>query len=235
MSSEKTSQKSKQKKSEKSKKESSSFIQFQTNPKATFRPLKKHKNPRWAALENHKMETLGFGNMREAVQLPEGEDLNEWLAVNVVDFYNQLSMLYATITEFCTNETCPVMSAGDFKFYWSDGNKYPKPVSVSAPVYIGLLFDWVDEQLTNESIFPSMIGVPFPKNFEQIVKNIMRRLFRVYAHCFHSHLENFTELDTLRHLNTSFKQFIFFTKEFNLIASDQLEPLKPIITEILKT
>jgi hypothetical protein len=26
-----------------------------------------------------------------------GEDLNEWLAVNTVDFYNAISMLYATL------------------------------------------------------------------------------------------------------------------------------------------
>ena len=49
---------------------------------------------------------------RLAVMLPEGEDLNEWLAVNTVDFFNQINMLYGTITEFCTEERCPIMSAG---------------------------------------------------------------------------------------------------------------------------
>ena len=29
-----------------------------------------------------------------------------------VDFFNQINMLYGTITEFCTPESCPVMSAG---------------------------------------------------------------------------------------------------------------------------
>ena len=47
-----------------------------------------------------------------AVMLPEGEDLNEWVAVNTVDFFNQINMLYGTITEFCTEQSCPVMSAG---------------------------------------------------------------------------------------------------------------------------
>ena len=44
--------------------------------------------------------------------LPEGEDLNEWVAVNTVDFFNQINMLYGTITEFCTEDRCPIMSAG---------------------------------------------------------------------------------------------------------------------------
>ncbi|XP_020608438.1 MOB kinase activator 1B-like [Orbicella faveolata] len=56
--------------------------------------------------------TLGSGNLRLAVMLPEGEDLNEWVAVNTVDFFNQINMLYGTITEFCTAESCAVMSAG---------------------------------------------------------------------------------------------------------------------------
>ena len=30
----------------------------------------------------HASRTLGSGNIKVAVQLPEGEDLNEWIAVN---------------------------------------------------------------------------------------------------------------------------------------------------------
>lgn len=71
------------------------------------------------------------------MKLPEGEDLNEWLAVNgmencvprnflsggfmlnvlrwatVVDFYNQINLLYGSITEFCSPQTCPEMKATD--------------------------------------------------------------------------------------------------------------------------
>ena len=32
--------------------------------------------------------TLGSGNLEMAVELPEGEDMNEWLAVNTIEFYN---------------------------------------------------------------------------------------------------------------------------------------------------
>lgn len=33
-------------------------------------------------LMKHAQNTLGSGNLRLAVQLPDGEDLNEWIAVN---------------------------------------------------------------------------------------------------------------------------------------------------------
>uniref|UniRef100_A0A803PHG2 MOB kinase activator-like 1A n=1 Tax=Cannabis sativa TaxID=3483 RepID=A0A803PHG2_CANSA len=63
-----------------------------------------------ALLRKHIDATLGSGNLREAVKLPTGEDLNEWLAVNTVDFFNQVNLLYGTLTEFCTAENCPTMT-----------------------------------------------------------------------------------------------------------------------------
>jgi len=46
--------------------------------------------------------TLGGGELKKTVQLPEGEDLNEWIAVNTVHFYNAANMIYGTCAEFCT-------------------------------------------------------------------------------------------------------------------------------------
>jgi MOB kinase activator 1 len=49
----------------------------------TFKPLKVHP-PKSARhkLSEYAKATLGSGNMRSAVVLPKGEDINEWLAVN---------------------------------------------------------------------------------------------------------------------------------------------------------
>ena len=38
-------------------------------------------------LTKHASTTLGSGNLRLAVMLPEGEDINEWVAVNSKKFY----------------------------------------------------------------------------------------------------------------------------------------------------
>ncbi|EAY12511.1 Mob1/phocein family protein [Trichomonas vaginalis G3] len=203
----------------------------------TFRPVRRGGiNQRRTNLHQHQMETLGYGDFHEAVKLPEGEDLNEWLANGVVDFCNQLEILYRTITEFCTPETCPVMSAGQgFKYLWSDNNQYQRPTEVSAPEYISLLLDWVKDQIYNEDIFPTAQGKPFPDNFQQVIKNIMKRLFRIYAHCYWHHIDNFKTLGTDSHLNTSFKYFMCFTLEFNLIPPDQLEPLHDRIESITRS
>lgn len=115
-------------------------------------------------LLKHIETTLGSGNLREAVALPEGEDLNEWLAVNTFDFFNQINMLYGTITEFCTSETCPIMSGGpNYEYRWADGVKIKKPLKLSAPEYVDALMTWVQSQLDDEAIFPSKIGLTFKK------------------------------------------------------------------------
>ena len=51
-----------------------------------------------------------------------------------------------------------------------------KAIKVSAPEYVDYLMTWVQNQLDDETIFPSKIGVPFPKNFQQIVKNVSHPL-----------------------------------------------------------
>ena len=83
-------------------------------------------------------------------------------------------------------------------------------------------------QLDDESIFPSAIGVPFPKEFESRVKIIFKRLFRVYAHMYHSHVQQVIELEAEAHLNTCFKHFMFFITEFSLVERKELEPLTEI-------
>ncbi|OWK13625.1 hypothetical protein Celaphus_00017409, partial [Cervus elaphus hippelaphus] len=148
----------------------------------TFKPKKNiPEGSHQYELLKHAEATLGSGNLRMAVMLPEGEDLNEWVAVN-----------------------------SKYEYHWADGTNIKKPIKCSAPKYIDYLMTWVQDQLDDETLFPSKIGVPFPKNFMSVAKTILKRLFRVYAHIYHQHFDPVIQLQEEAHLNTSFKHFIFF-------------------------
>ncbi|CAG8671796.1 7222_t:CDS:2 [Dentiscutata erythropus] len=226
-----------------------------TSKAKTFKPKKNApEGTKQHQLQKYAEATLGSGNLKLAVVLPEGENLDEWLAVNTYDFFNQVNMLYGTITEFCTPQLCPVMSAGSkYEYHWSDGDKYKKPTKLSAPEYVDHLMEWVQQQLDDESIFPSKIGNivnifqilfviiidadvasrdPFPPNFQILVKNIFKRLFRVYAHIYLSHIQVIEALEEEAHLNTSFKHYIYFVQEFQLIDKRELQPLAELITSL---
>ncbi len=187
-----------------------------------------------AALKQHIDATLGSGNLREAVLLPPGEDLNEWLAVNTVDFYNAISMLYATLGEYCTDKNCPTMCAGPkYEYRWADGVKVKKPIECSAPRYVDYLLEWVESQVDDEATFPQASGAAFPKNFQSITSKIFSRLFRVYAHIYHSHFNQIVSLGAEAHLNTCFKHFIYFTGAFSLVKREELAPLGELVDGIL--
>ncbi|KAL7166667.1 hypothetical protein ACSBR2_037352 [Camellia fascicularis] len=130
-----------------------------------------------------------------------------------VDFFNQLNLLYGTLTEFCTPENCPTMTAGPkYEYRWADGVQIKKPMEVSAPKYVEYLMDWIESQLDDESIFPQRLGAPFPPNFREVVKTIFKRLFRVYAHICHSHFQKI---------------------EFGLIDKKELAPLQELVESIV--
>lgn len=171
--------------------------------------------------------------IRKSIKLPMGTDKNEWLAKNICEFSDELDKLYGTVTEYCTEESCPIMTAGPgFKYLWRE-NESERPEEVSAPEYIRRLSHWVKMQLDCEEIFPNEMGRPFPDNFEEIVKTLMRRMLRIYTHCYWHHQEHFRSLHTLHFLNISFSRFVWFAKEFDLIEMEQFEPVRNIVDKIL--
>ena len=206
-------------------------MSFLTRAAKTFKPKKNLPDgPHQADLMKHAGATLGSGNLRMAVMLPEGEDLNEWVAYNIVDFVNQITMLVGTLADCCTDTTCPVMSAGaKYEYHWADGKGVVVPIKCSAPKYIDFLMTWINDQVEDEAVFPSKIGAQFPRNFLSIGKLILKRLFRVYAHVYHQHFKEVVALGQEAHVNTGLKHFVFFVKEFDLIDSKELAPLQELI------
>lgn len=72
----------------------------------------------------------------------------------------------------------------------------------------------------------------FPRNFDAILKQIYTRFFRMFAIIYTNHLQVLEELGAVAHLNTSFKHFIFFCWEFDLVKKSEEEPLQDLIEEI---
>ena len=204
--------------------------------KKTFKPKNKIKRgTKRYDLHKQAKATLGAGDLSKAVKLPAGENKLEWLAANTIDFFNQINLLYGAVSDFCTPESCPTMSAGpDAEYFWQGGKDYPKATSVPAPKYVELLMSWIQSSLDDPKVFPVELDPANPpKSFEPAVKKIFKRLFRVYAHIYLNHFDKVTHLGIEAHLNTGFKHFYLFTREFGLIEDKkELRPLQAIIDKI---
>ncbi|KDO32830.1 hypothetical protein SPRG_02523 [Saprolegnia parasitica CBS 223.65] len=182
-------------------------------------------------MHKHIKASLASGlDVLEAVQLPPGFAKLEWIAVHVVDFFNEVSLLYGTISELCTPSSCAAMTAGPcYTYLWADDGGVPTACSASA--YVDKLLRWVEVQIENPTLFPSGTLAP-PSSMETSARNILKRLFRVYAHIYHSHLADFVALHAESHLNFSFKRFVFFVLEFDLVEKKELNALRKLIATI---
>jgi MOB kinase activator 1 len=60
----------------------SSSLCSNARTRGQFKPQRANKGTTSYQLRQFAEATLGSGSLRKAVKLPEGEDLNEWLAVN---------------------------------------------------------------------------------------------------------------------------------------------------------
>ena len=157
-------------------------------------------------------------------------------------------LCFGIVSEHCTAESCPEMSAGPkATYFWAD--KGEKPVSLPAPEYISNLVNWISKQLDDEKVFPA-VGA-FPKNFKAVLAKILSRMFRVYAHLYHSHWDKIKALGADAHLNTCFKHFYYFAgarqqqrqqqtrlahsraaAEFDMIKEAELQPMASVVNKL---
>lgn len=140
---------------------SNPFLKQVFNKDKTFRPKRKFE-PGTQRFELHKraQASLNAGlDLKLAVQLPPGEELHDWVAVHVVDFFNRVNLIYGTISDGCTERSCPIMSGGPkYEYRWQDEHRFRKPTALSAPQYMDLLMDWIEVQINNEDVFPTNVG-----------------------------------------------------------------------------
>lgn len=202
--------------------------------KNSFKPTKSHvEGSKAENISEYTKKSLGLGNMRQAVELPPGEDRNEWFAANTVDFFNEVSLIWGIVTESGT----PAKVAGEgfppgFEYRWADGVKIKKPIRCSGPEYVDYVMTWVEDQINDESIFPTSAATAFPRTFEVSIKQIFTRIFRIFAIVYTNHVAKLDELGAAAHLNTSFKHFIFFVWQFELVESRELEALRDLVAEL---
>ena len=110
------------------------------------------------------------------------------------------------------------------EYRWFNGTS---TIKLSAPDYVRALFSWVEQLLKCKSLFPTEPGqivlkereVPvllftkslllnagalFRPDFMAHARVVFKRLFRVYAHLYYSHVDDMCQLKALTHMNTRY-------------------------------
>lgn len=248
----------------------------------TFQPLRHRSGTLRDRLHGYTRQTLGAGgSLDDAVALPPGESCAGWVAVHAVDFYNDVSTIWAVMAEdpyldsFRPGEGFP----SGVEYRWSEPvsstttttntanaianvagggveqqssssqqqQQQQQPsqisqqtVSVSAPVYVERVLQWIADQINDETKFPDdddeaeALRVFQTPAFAALCGQIFRRLFRVYGIIYSSFFGTLEALQMAPHLNTCFKHFMFFCTEFGLLPEREMEPLEVLVKPIRK-
>jgi len=208
---------------------------FADGKQKTLKSTRTHNSMKRATLSDYTKKTLGSGNLKKAVMLPPEEHIHEWLACNTVDFFNELSLLYGICVEDAPKYKEPGTGfPPGFEYRWQ-GKAKKDPLKVSGPEYVDYVMSWIEDQLDNPAIFPDLESQPFPSDFDEYVKDIFKKMFRIFAIMYHCHFETIEKMEAAAHLNTCFKHFMYFVFEFKLIEDDkELAALKGPVERLSK-
>mmetsp|Transcript_18348 Transcript_18348/g.37560 ORF Transcript_18348/g.37560 Transcript_18348/m.37560 type:complete len:181 (+) Transcript_18348:190-732(+) len=169
----------------------------------TFQQIRHRSGTMRERLHAYTKRTLGAGgSYNDAVALPQGESCAAWVAVHAIDFYNDVSTIWAVMSpdpylkSFRPGEGFP----SGVEYRWSDGAS-GEAMSVSAPVYIEKVLGWIADQINDETKFPDdddeteALRVFQTPQFAALCGQIFRRLFRVYGIIYSSFFVTLEALD----------------------------------------
>ncbi len=143
--------------------------------------------------------TMAKGDLQQLVRLPPGADRDEWIALLTIHFVRMCEGIFDWYKPLCSpdrNPRCASMSAGETEYLWKDKDKYKRPTTVPAATYIDLALAEAKQVVDDPKVFPVDASDPFPAEFDVRVKEIFKRLFRMFAHLYYTHYEEIKALGT---------------------------------------
>ncbi|KAF7456949.1 MOB kinase activator 3C-like [Cryptosporidium felis] len=175
-------------------------------------------------------QTFDTSILYEAVRTPEGFNENEWIAQKVMDLFKEAQMAWGFVSNVCH---CPLMRAHFMVFKWQED---PKKAAMPLPaaVYVKSLFVWIDSQISDTNLFPLKPGVPFSRDFQPVIKNLLRRLFRVYSHIYCHHWPHIESITATAHVNYCLRHFVYTVLVNDLLECNELKPLEELADFIIK-
>lgn len=176
------------------------------------------------SLYNYAESLVEAGRVARVTSPPAETALNDWLAVNVLVYYNAANNFYGWLNnERCT---CQKMTIGHkYEFLWADGKTIRNPINIPANDYVDYLMTWIEANLADTKLFPDYDGAKYSKTYMDTVKAIMRRLFRVFGHMQVDHAQDLQACGVLEKHERVFQCFVQLVREYKLMDKKQLKPI----------
>jgi Mob1/phocein family. len=157
-------------------------------------------------------------NVKKIIEPPEEVDINVWQYEHMRQFILELNLLVTQLNGVCTPQSCPKMKANDWLYLCAAHKKEQECCAID---YMTHNLDLATSILQNVKNFSSRVSIP-----DSAIKNIgtiVRRLYRLFSHCYYNHKEIFLEFENEMFLCARFTEFaarfdLMPTKLFNIPA-----------------
>eukprot|EP01063_Lacrimia_lanifica_P006811 TRINITY_DN14283_c0_g1_i1.p1 TRINITY_DN14283_c0_g1~~TRINITY_DN14283_c0_g1_i1.p1 ORF type:complete len:224 (+),score=69.18 TRINITY_DN14283_c0_g1_i1:118-789(+) len=170
-----------------------------------------------AAVETylHLVTTLMPLNI-EATTAPPGDGIEDalWQHECMRMFISGLNRLVVHLSDVCTPQTCPKMTATSEWLFLCACHKQPQ--ECPAVDYAFHTLDGAATVLHSAKFFSERKEPP-----TTLFANMIRRLYRIFAHAWHHHNEQFKTFENQTKLCV---RFVRFSQHFNLLQKDILMP-----------
>ena len=142
---------------------------------------------------------------------PEGTEVYAWTYEHVRQFILELNLLVVHLMPVCSKTSCPTMKADTCLYLCAS---HASPQECPAIDYMTHTLDQSTGILHNKKYFESRINIPAVclKHFS----NIVRRLYRLFAHGYYHHREVYREFERQSYLCA---RFTAFARRFELMPA----------------
>lgn len=177
----------------------------------------------------HALALVEAGKFREAARKPAGvHSTGEWIRINAFLYYNKANEFFGLLREKCT---CDKMSIGrKYEYMWADGKSIRKPINIPAVDYVEYVMEWVEANFSDAKLFPLYDDAGSGHGFTTAIKDIFKRLFRVFGHMESLHREDLEaqEPGAAAELESTFHCFVEFVKTLKLMDKKGLAPIRSL-------
>jgi hypothetical protein len=162
--------------------------------------------------------------IQASVALPDSVESPLWQYEHLRVIVAQTNFLCAELASVCTAETCPTMIAtNDWEFLCAAHANKPK--KCCAIDYILHTLTGFTALLNNNELFPNRLTVT--ERSAKYFSSIVRRLYRVYAHAYYHHRQQFDRVESKLHVC---ERFVALTTTFGLMDKTTFSPPIPFPT-----
>lgn len=170
----------------------------------------------------HAEEGLTGAELEKAARM---DALNEWVAMNTVEFYNEVQLIYSLSATYHEDN----FKGANLGFPPGFNYRFPGKEVLNGAEYVQSVMSWISDQMESPAVFPESDDDPFPANFlDEHMSKVYTRMCRIFAIMLTKCYDAYIDIDAVAALNFCWKHFFYFVSRYDLVPEKEFAAVKKL-------